>query len=52
MRNQTLGAVTAAAVTAGAIVVSQALLVSQEFPSLAPTPKSMCPDNNPLAIRP
>jgi len=52
MRNELLGVVAAAAVAAGAIVAAQARLLGQEFPSLAPTPQSVCPDNNPLVIRP
>jgi hypothetical protein len=52
MGNHLLSAITAAAVTAGAMVLGSAPLLSQEFPSIPPTPQSVCPDNNPRAIRP
>ena len=50
MRTQVLGAITAVSLTAGAMVVGSANLLSQEFPSLAPTPQSVCPDNNPVPL--
>ena len=50
MRNHMLAVMTAAAVAAGASVFGVVPLLSQEFPSLAQTPQSVCPDNNPLPL--
>lgn len=50
MRMPFLSVVTAAALTAGAVVVGSVQLLSQEIPSLPPTPQSVCPDNNPLPL--
>ena len=50
MRSPFFGGVTAAAIAAAVMVVGPAYLLSQEFPSLPPTPQSVCPDNNPLPL--
>ena len=50
MRNCFLGAIAAAAMTAGAVALGSAPLFGQEFPSIPPTPKSVCPDNNPVPL--
>lgn len=51
MRTHLLGALMAASLTAGAMVVgSTTNLLSQDFPSIPPTPQSVCPDNNPVPL--
>jgi len=50
MRTQLLGAATVASLIAGAMAVGSADLLSQDIPSIPPTPKSVCPENNPLPL--
>jgi hypothetical protein len=50
MRTRVFGGITVASLAAVAVVMASASLLSQEFPSLAPTPQSVCPDNNPVPL--
>jgi hypothetical protein len=38
-------------IAGGAVCLGQAPLAGQEFPSVPPTKASVCPDNNPVAVR-
>ena len=45
-----LRAITAAAMVAGAMSLGPSRILGQEFPSIPPTPQSVCPDNNPIPL--